>query len=326
MSRPPSDIAPLLAKSPMPAVRYSQGTVIRWDPNTFRNAIQWRNNELVDLPVIGGIDALGFREGDTVGLFGWDAAGRRGATQWWVMGRAIAPGEDSPDVIIRGSLIAVVDDEDQPRVVIAKSSTGGGHIATYHANGQEHILIGEITTGGTNVGQGVLAQSNNGVDIFNAFNNPITGQPQFRVFDANGDLLVYTDKYGKGMDRPYMDVAMYPINSNMTAQWNGGTWQTIWMGRMYVTHPALHIQARTWTTDGANPTTGQVRALVNGNQIGSIENIGNTTQFVDFGSTEHDISGETLYNFMPIELQARITGGDGHISTLPYGVTKKGLT
>jgi hypothetical protein len=46
----------------------------------------------VNLPVIAGLDAFGFRTDQIVGLLGWDAGGRRGNTTWWIIGRLIVPG------------------------------------------------------------------------------------------------------------------------------------------------------------------------------------------------------------------------------------------
>jgi hypothetical protein len=86
------DLTSLLVSAPSAAVRYGQGTILNWDPGTFENVVDWRGERLVNLPVVGGVDAFGFLPGDTVALLGWDARGRRGVTQWWILGRLIVPG------------------------------------------------------------------------------------------------------------------------------------------------------------------------------------------------------------------------------------------
>lgn len=238
--------------------------------------------------------------------------------------------EDDGSVIVDGDIeildgVAVVrDTEGRIRAGMARGPEGG-RLFTNHANGTPHLMVGDITSGdtGEEVGQGVLLQQSNGRDLVNIFANPETGRQQVRAFDDSENVQFRTDKNGTGLDRPYTDVPMWPVNSFGTAQWPGTDWQSIWLGRLYATHPALHVQARTWTTDDTTPTTGQVRVLVGGSQLGSIVSVGNSTTIVDFGS-DTLVHGLAHYVFAPIEIQSRVTAGNGYISVMPYGVTKKG--
>jgi hypothetical protein len=87
------DLARLLVQQPVPGARFGQGRILSFNPDTFENVIDWNGVRLVDLPVKSATDALTFKPGDTVILSGWDAAGGKGVTQWWIDGRLIIPGE-----------------------------------------------------------------------------------------------------------------------------------------------------------------------------------------------------------------------------------------
>ena len=70
MSYASDDLTPLLS-DPGPtdgAMRYGQGVIVAWDPNTFANTILWRGTTLTDLPVMSAVDALTYQVGDTVTL------------------------------------------------------------------------------------------------------------------------------------------------------------------------------------------------------------------------------------------------------------------
>ena len=90
MSYASDDLTPLLA-APVPAdgaMRYGQGVIVAWDPNTFANTILWRGTTLTNLPVLSAVDALTYRPGDVVSLIGTGA----GAGTWAIFGRLITPG------------------------------------------------------------------------------------------------------------------------------------------------------------------------------------------------------------------------------------------
>jgi hypothetical protein len=107
------DLTDLLAPHPESAVRYGQGEIISWDPDTFENRIDWNGVLLEDLPVIAGLESFGFRTGQTVGLLGWDSAGNKGMTTWWILGRLIVPGSSEFGVEIPDLLKAKVINVDE---------------------------------------------------------------------------------------------------------------------------------------------------------------------------------------------------------------------
>ncbi|MGH9247987.1 MAG: tail fiber domain-containing protein [Acidimicrobiales bacterium] len=103
----PDNLGPLLTPPVEGAgLRFSQGRILSWDPNTFENLIEWKGITLSDLPVAAGVDALSFDIGDVVGMLGWNPTG--GAGSWWILGR-ISQGPLSEPVAIRGGDLIVRD-------------------------------------------------------------------------------------------------------------------------------------------------------------------------------------------------------------------------
>lgn len=95
-------------------MRYGQGKVIAWNPETFENIIEWNGQSLHDLPVVGSTDALSFRPGQFVALHSVDSSGALGVTQWWIAGRLIVPGEGNAEQVVsfmRGQLAREISAE-----------------------------------------------------------------------------------------------------------------------------------------------------------------------------------------------------------------------
>lgn len=84
------DLAPLMTPRP-PQPPYGQGVLKAWDPDTFENIVQFRGDDLVNLPVKSSVEALTYRPGDTVILVQWPSS-RGGSGSWWIDGRAVIPG------------------------------------------------------------------------------------------------------------------------------------------------------------------------------------------------------------------------------------------
>lgn len=92
---PTDDLSTLFVQQPTPAVRYGQGKILSWDPDTFAHRIEWNGVVLEDLPVLAGPAALSFTPGQSIGLLGFDPTGKRGITQWWVLSNLVLPGADN---------------------------------------------------------------------------------------------------------------------------------------------------------------------------------------------------------------------------------------
>lgn len=111
---PTDDLASLFRTQPSAGMRYGQGRIISWDPDTFENVIEWNGTPLENLPVVGTTDALSYQPGQYVALHGTDASGAQGMTQWWIAGRILIPGtENAAEVVafLQGSLAREISAE-----------------------------------------------------------------------------------------------------------------------------------------------------------------------------------------------------------------------
>lgn len=147
-----SDIAPLLVPPPTSAVKFGQGTIISWNPETFANQVNWRGIPLRNLPVLAGTDALTFREGDTVGLLGWDAGGQSGAGSWWIIGRLIAPGAGAGAQVIDFMRTELVESLVDDIVANLLTSPAGQELAAFVLSQRVHVASAEpqvVTTSNT---------------------------------------------------------------------------------------------------------------------------------------------------------------------------------
>lgn len=85
------DLTSLLVPPPPNAgLRFGQGTITAWNPDTFENKVLWRGVTLTNVPILSTVEALTYAPGDVVGLLGWAPGG--GAGSWWITGRIITPG------------------------------------------------------------------------------------------------------------------------------------------------------------------------------------------------------------------------------------------
>lgn len=78
----------LAADSGDDGFQYGQGTLLAWDPTTFRNTVAWRGTVLHDRPVLAGPAALSFAVGQKVALIGKG----HGASSWAILGSWVVPG------------------------------------------------------------------------------------------------------------------------------------------------------------------------------------------------------------------------------------------
>lgn len=108
------DLSRLLVQHPQPGARFGQGTLRAWNPDTFEHVIEWRGLRIRDATILAGVDALTWQPGDELILLGADQSGRRGWTDWMVLGRAITPGPGAGAQAIdwmRSSLVRLLMDD-----------------------------------------------------------------------------------------------------------------------------------------------------------------------------------------------------------------------
>jgi hypothetical protein len=88
---PTDDLTPVLRQPPdNVGVRYGQGKLLAWNPDTFENTVLWRGATLTNLDVLAGPAANSFTPGITVALIGWAPGG--GASSWAIFGQWVSPG------------------------------------------------------------------------------------------------------------------------------------------------------------------------------------------------------------------------------------------
>ncbi|TDD98892.1 hypothetical protein [Jiangella asiatica] len=290
-------------------IGFRSGIVTQWETDTGHNAIVIAGTSITGVPFLMRTEALAIQVGDVVGVL-------RVKSQYFVLGRiSTDPGE-----------IVVRDGAGRATVRIRRTSAGGGEIVTYHPNGVPHMIAGQLIIEDTGeiVGQGLVVQQDDRRDLFGIAPPEPNAPPIVRISDHEGVRALATDAGPAGMlDRPYMDVPVYPVSSLGNSSVDSTAYTTVWLGRLYVTHPALHVAMRCWCAPEA--TGGAVRVLVGGHQLGSTEAFsGTTAQIVDLGPRLLPDPVMTPYGFWTLELQLRRTGGSGLVIGMPYSVTKRG--
>lgn len=294
-------------------IGFRSGVVSAWNPSTGESSITIAGSTITGVPFLIRAEALAIRIGDVVGIL-------RVKSQYFVLGRiSVTAG----DIVVR-------DFDGDITVRLRRTPAGGGEIVTYHPNGVAHTVIGQLVIEETStvVGQGFLVQQDDGTDVFGI--GPLTpgGPTVMRGRDHAGNLMLSTDTGADALlDRPYLDVPMYSTSSSGSWELNSGTETAIARGRLYVTHPYLHVQVLAWC--GAS-TTGQLRVRVGGTggtQIGSTATVNSTSSaFFDFGGPMKLPAAQlsSPYSWAQIVITAQRTSGSNLVIAIPYGVTKRG--
>lgn len=208
---------------------------------------------------------------------------------------------------------------DGGQVILRYPTDRGGDVVT---------ILGDIfdVASGEFLGTGLLVQQPNGFDIIQIRTDEDAGS---RFFLRSGDnlLVLTTAADGFGLDRPYLEVPMYPNDSSGDTTTSSTSFEPKWTGRFRHTHPAMQVQIKAAVTGSPLPQ-GEMRLMLNGVQIGNTETVtSNFSDFFDFGSGDHDVApaGMGHYEFQQINIECRISSGTGTLHTSMYGVTKRGF-
>lgn len=112
MTYPMENLTPQLVKPLESEVRLGQGIIRSWDNETFENVVEWRGQELTNVNVLAGTDALSYRAGDPVVLIG-NGLGM-GTSSWFILGRAVVPGPGTGSEVVEfmqsGLVSQIIDD------------------------------------------------------------------------------------------------------------------------------------------------------------------------------------------------------------------------
>ncbi|MFE0046298.1 hypothetical protein [Streptomyces albireticuli] len=148
------------------------------------------------------------------------------------------------------------------RVVIGQ----GGSLQVLDTDGSSIFYVGQVGPDhpdGT-AQQGMLLRREDGTLAFGVYttdhvNNRVQA---IRMFDVKGNVVVADDTKDHGLARPFLT---YPLpTTEDVGKWdntNKTTWTTLYRGNALTQHPKLYAYI-------AATTGGEVRLLVNGNQVG----------------------------------------------------------
>lgn len=81
----PDDLTPLLTPSNGPGLRFGQGQVLAWNPETGANSISYHGATLTNVPILNTGEAIALKAGHIVGLLSWLGS-------YWILGRITVPG------------------------------------------------------------------------------------------------------------------------------------------------------------------------------------------------------------------------------------------
>lgn len=82
------DLVPLFGETPdgTPPLKFRQGQIVEWDPNTGNNKVDVQGVQLVNVPMMNTGEAIALKAGHIVGLFLWGHS-------WFIVGRITEPGD-----------------------------------------------------------------------------------------------------------------------------------------------------------------------------------------------------------------------------------------
>lgn len=129
-------------------------------------------------------------------------------------------------------------------------------------------------------------------------------------YDRSGNAVMTDDTVsGQGLGRPYLPGVAYPSQAR---HWpSGGTtgWEPLYRVMHNKQQPRLF--ARAWGSCDTAGTTGQMRLMVDGNQLGATQNV-NAAAVTEFAFGPAPVAG-TFGQYLSVELQVQRTAGTGAV-------------
>lgn len=195
---------------------------------------------------------------------------------------------------------------------------GGALRINYPASqgGQNAAYFGDLIDGtGSYVGTGFLFEAPDGGDIASFSYNSVTGGQTTNLHDSQGNVVIGNDvDSGQGIARPY--VPMGGFARARYADWSisstSATFETLWRGEMIKQHPRMSVA--TLSSMDTSGSTGEVRVLVDGVQMGSTQTIGfaQTTSLIGPAA----VAGSHM-KLLVVEVQGRVATGTGALRVEP---------
>lgn len=184
-----------------------------------------------------------------------------------------------------------------------------GTFTVLHDNGEKFLEIGLVETGFGPV-EVVNIKRRNG-KRFARFQSNLFGFEDWSLFDNQENVIAGSDgDTGLGLARPFIPVMFVDdATVNPTRTTTSGTFTTLQSAKWNSQNPSL--KTFVLVRSSAGDTTGEVRILANGMQLGDPQSIA-VSEFAvkEFGPT---FFGANFGDYYDVEAQARRTAGTGTI-------------
>jgi hypothetical protein len=133
-------------------------------------------------------------------------------------------------------------------------------------------------------------------------------------YDRGGNIVLADDtNSGQGIARPYVPASFYRARSGDWPSTTSASFETLFRAKLPKQQPRLY--ARAWGTTSVTGTTGEVRVMVNGTQLGSTgAAVFNPVNEFVFGPAT--VAGSHMDD-LAVEIQARRTAGTGTVQVEP---------
>lgn len=217
MSYASDDLAAVLVPPEREWSGYGQGILRSFNTDTFANTVEYRGALLHDLPVLPGLDALGWVAGDIVLLMKWKPAGGRGVASYWLAGNPVIPGTGTGEkkvAVLRSNVAREISaeifaDRIYSDEVTTSESTGSSSYTDLATTGPTVSDV-EITSGRALVfvsGRIRAEQANNG-DSESFMSFTVSGATSLSADDTRAASTWIRLSNHAGGDNHTVDVAM----------------------------------------------------------------------------------------------------------------------
>jgi hypothetical protein len=183
-------------------------------------------------------------------------------------------------------------------------------------SGQPLFYLGRIVDAvtGEYLGTGMLLQAPDGTDMMTVRTDAKFGTTMHNVCDSGGRIIVSNDAAtGQGLARPYVPAGFYRQRyADWSVQTTAGAWEGLWKGEIVKQHPRLSVAVQVSTT--ASDTTGEVRVLVDGAQLGAVQSVGFALAVKLIGPAA--VAGDHM-KVLTVEIQGQRTAGTGGLKVEP---------
>lgn len=190
---------------------------------------------------------------------------------------------------------------------------GGGSLKVMHPEsrgGGLGVYFGDTVSAitGNYQGTGLLVQDPAGLDIATFRSDENSGIPLAILWDGQQNNVVLTDNVtGQGLARPYIGGTGQPARyDDWTVQTSSTEFETVFTADGYHQHSGMLAWARCSTT--AAGTTGEMRVMVDGQQLGDVAPVAFSIGRKLFGPATLDLP---YSSFVTVEWQARVIDGAG---------------